>query len=189
MPTVPAKRAAKVKATARPATGKAKAAVARPRAKARPRGDAAAAPAKPAETVTKAGGGALSEGVSQAMGMLKMPDFAGMLVTARRKDLQAIVQANRRSYAGLQTVVDRQSQALKDAVSEWQLVLKMLAQSGPREALSKLDELAVASFKMALNNIRELAEMTARSQADAYAVVSRRIREDIEEVTRLLERK
>ena len=169
MPTAPAKRVVKAKGTAR-----------------RPSGKAVKVAAK---TAAKTGGGTFSQGVDHAMGMLKMPDFAGMLVTARRKDLQAIVQANRRSYAGLQSVVDRQSQALKDAVSEWRLVLRMLAESGPRETFSKLDELALASFKMALNNIRELAEMTARSQADAYTVVSRRIREDIDEVTRLLEGK
>jgi phasin family protein len=89
----------------------------------------------------------------------------------------------------LQSVVQRQVEALKNAVSEWRLVIKLLADSGLRESLSKVDELALASFKMALNNIRELAEMTARSQADAYEVVSRRIREDVDEVTRLLEQR
>ena len=168
MPTVPTRRAAKTKATARRARK---------------------APAKPGKVVAKDQGNALSRGMTHAMDMLKMPDFAGMMVSARRKDLQAIVQANRRSYAGLQSVVDRQTQALKDAVSEWRLVIRMLAESGPRETFAKLDELALASFKMALNNIRELAEMTAQSQADAYTVVSRRIREDIDEVTRLIERR
>jgi phasin family protein len=51
----------------------------------------------------------------------------------------------------------------------------------------QLDELAVAAFKMALADIRELAELTARSQAEAYDIVSRRIREDVDEATRLLE--
>jgi phasin family protein len=118
-----------------------------------------------------------------------LPDFAGLLVTARRKDLEAILEANKKSYSGLQSVVQRQVEALKNAVSEWRLVIKLMAEGGARESLSKLDELALASFRMALNNVRELAEMTARSQADAYEILSRRIREDVDEVARLLEQK
>ena len=124
-----------------------------------------------------------------AVDVRKLPDFAGLLVTARRKDLDAILDANRKSYAGLQSVVQRQVEALKNAVSEWRLVIKLLAEGGAKESFSKLDELALASFKMALANIRDLAEMTARSQAAAYEVVSRRIREDVDELTRLLEQR
>jgi phasin family protein len=126
---------------------------------------------------------------SRTVDLGKLPDFAGLLVTARRKDLDAILEANRKSYAGLQSVVQRQVESLKNAVSEWRLVIKLMAEGGARESVSRIDELAVASFRMALDNIRELAEMTARSQADAYEVVARRIREDVDEVTRLLERK
>ena len=162
MPTVPRKSVSKTKAKAGPQPK------AKPRARARP---------------------ASRKDASRAVDLARLPDFAGLLVTARRKDLDAILDANRRSYAGLQSVVRRQVEALKDAVSEWRLVIKLLAEGGARESVSKIDELAVASFKMALNNIRELAEMTARSQADAYEVVARRIREDVDEVTRLLENK
>jgi phasin family protein len=119
----------------------------------------------------------------------RVPDFASLLVTARRRDLEALLDANRKSYAGLQSVVRRQIESLKDAVSEWRLVVRLMAEGGAREGLSRLDELAMASFRMALDNVRDLAEMTARSQADAYEVVSRRIREDVDEVTRLLEGK
>lgn len=126
---------------------------------------------------------------SQAVDLAMLPDFAGLLVTARRKDLDAILEANRKSYAGLQSVVQRQVESLKNAVSEWRLVIKLMAEGGARESVSRIDELAVASFRMALDNIRELAQMTARSQADAYEVVARRIREDVDEVTRLLEKK
>ena len=142
-------------------------------------------PAKPRAARPKAGSSARGEAVDPSA----LPDFASLLVTARRKDLDAILEANKKSYAGLQSVVQRQVQALKDAVSEWRLVIKLLAEGGAKESFSKLDELALASFKMALANIRDLAEMTARSQASAYEVVSRRIREDVDELTRLLEQK
>ena len=139
---------------------------------------------KPRAARKQAGGGA----ASHAVDLTRLPAVAGLLVAARRKDLDAILEANRTSLAGLQSVVQRQVESLKNAVSEWRLVIKLMAEGGAREGLSKLDELAVASFRMALDNVRELAEMTARSQADAYEVVARRIREDVDEVTRLLER-
>ena len=119
----------------------------------------------------------------------RLPELANFLLMARRRDLQMFTEANQKSLAGLQAVVQHQSQTLKDAVSEWTFVVKVLAQSGPREIISRLDELAIATFRLALHNVRELAEMTVRSQAEAYEAVSLRIREDIAEVSAMLERK
>jgi phasin family protein len=177
-----AKRGSKSKRGTRPQSGTAR--TSKRRAKPRARSGSAAATAQ-SETV---GSKAPLQKVRSALDFLKLPNIASAMVAARKKDLDAILEANKKSYAGVQTVVQRQTAALKDAVSEWQLATRVMAASGPRESISKLDELAIAAFKMALNNIRELAEMAVKSQADAYEVVTTRIRENIDEVSSLLER-
>jgi len=41
---------------------------------------------------------------------------------------------------------------------------------------------------MALSNIRELAELSAQSQAEAFKVVQQRIEQNVDEVRKLLQR-
>jgi len=127
-------------------------------------------------------------GMTGAFGQFQLNDVAGKLIEGRKRDIDAILEANRKSYQGLQAVVERQTSMLKDSIAQWQSVAKMMSASGPRESFSKLDELAKQSFGMAVANIRELAELSARSQAEAFEVVRQRIRENVEEVTRLLNR-
>jgi phasin family protein len=128
-------------------------------------------------------------GLGEVFGNMQLTQVAGKLIEGRRRDLDAILQANKKSYQGLQSVVERQTSMLKESIAQWQSVARMMSASGPRESISKLDELAKQSFGMAIANIRELAELTARSQADAFNVVRQRIRENIEEVTQLLNRR
>ena len=43
-----------------------------------------------------------------------------------------------------------------------------------------------AAFKQALDDIRELSEMAAKSQAEAFDVVRKRISDNVDEVSKLL---
>ena len=163
--------------------------------KAKPRAAAAKrAPAKrraPAvkPVAAKAGGSDLSlRGLAKALEEIKLSGLAGKLVQGWRKDLEAIVGSNQKSYRGLQAVVEHQTSKLKDAIAEWQSVAKVMSVAGPRESIGQLDELAKQSFKMALENIRELAELAAKSQADAFDLTKQRILDRINEVNQLLRR-
>ncbi len=177
-----AKDGSRPKQGTRPRSGNARAV--KRAAKPRARRSSQAAKARTVRQGTKAP----LQNVRGALDVLKLPSIAGGLVAARKRDLEAILEANRKSYAGLQMVVQRQTAALKNALSEWQLATKVMVAGGPRESISKLDELAIASFRMTLNNIRELAEMAVKSQAEAYEAVTTRIKENVDEVNRLLER-
>jgi phasin family protein len=63
-----------------------------------------------------------------------------------------------------------------------------MSQGGARQGLGQLDEVAKNAFTMALENIRELGELAARSQAEAFEIVRRRIMENVNEVSSLLQR-
>jgi len=86
-------------------------------------------------------------------------------------------------------VVARQTAMLKNAVSEWQSMAQGMSPGGARPGLGQMDELAKNTFTMALNNIRELGELAARSQAEAFEIVRRRIMENVEEVSALIRRR
>ncbi|MBN8752698.1 MULTISPECIES: TIGR01841 family phasin [Variovorax] len=120
---------------------------------------------------------------------LNLTGGAGKLLESGRKDLQALMQANEKSYQGLQTVVQRQTEMIKSAITEWQTAAKEMPGKDPKENLAKLDELGRQSFQRAIDDIKELANLAAKSQADAFDVVRQRIQSNVDEVTKLLQRK
>ncbi len=128
------------------------------------------------------------KGMAERLQNLPLAGAAGAIVENGRKDLQALMQANEKSYQGLQAVVQRQTEMLKSSIEEWQETVKGMGSAGnAREGLTKLDAMGKAAFKQALDDIRELSELAAKSQADAFTVVRDRIRSNVDEVSKLLQ--
>ncbi|HYP82479.1 TIGR01841 family phasin [Variovorax sp.] len=111
---------------------------------------------------------------------------ASAIAANRRKDLEVLMRANQKSYQGLQAVVKRQTEMMRNAITEWQSTVQSMPSGDARQNIAKLDEMGRASFKRALDDIRELADMAAKSQAEAFEVVRGRIQENVEEVRQLL---
>jgi phasin family protein len=129
------------------------------------------------------------KGMADRLQDLPLAGAAGAIVESGRKDLQALVEANEKSYQGLQAVVQRQTEMLKASIVEWQGAMKGMSPAEPRENLAKLDAMGKAAFKQALDDIRELSELAAKSQAEAFDIVSQRIRSNVDEVSKLLQPK
>jgi phasin family protein len=55
-----------------------------------------------------------------------------------------------------------------------------VADAGQEDAMKKRADVAKEGFEKALSNMRELAEMTAKSQKEAFEVVSKRTEENVE---------
>ena len=106
-----------------------------------------------------------------------------------RKDLQALLKVNKHSYAELQTLVKRRTTLLKDAIKDWQAVAKNVDVHKPMDSVTKFEELGKEAFKLALDNIRELADLAAKSQAEAFKVVKKSIEDNVSEVSKLLKNK
>ena len=129
------------------------------------------------------------KGMAERLQNLDLTGSAGKVLDSSRKDLQALMQANEKSYKGLQTVVQRQTEMIKSAIGEWQEAAKGMPGKDAKENLAKLDELGRASFQRAVDDIKELATLAAQSQKDAFEVVRERIQSNVDEVTKLLQRK
>ncbi|MDH6169574.1 phasin family protein [Variovorax boronicumulans] len=129
------------------------------------------------------------KGMTDRLQELNLTGGAGKLLESGRKDLQALMQANEKSYQGLQTVVQRQTEMIKSAIAEWQTAAKEMPGNDAKANLAKLDELGRQSFQRAIDDIKELANLAAKSQADAFDVVRQRIQSNVDEVTKMLQRK
>jgi phasin family protein len=126
--------------------------------------------------------------VTQRLDAVRLRAAAAKLMASRRKDLEALVAANRKSFEGIQAVVKRQTELLKGQIAEWRSVAKVMAIVGPAQSIAQLDELAKQSFRLSLANLRELAELSVKTQAEAFELVRSRIRQDVAEVSALLDR-
>lgn len=91
------------------------------------------------------------------------------IVDAARADIRAVALANRRAHDGLKALVRRQVEMLRQASEDWRVAVKTLAAMDADELLTRRTELARRAIHNALAQVRELAEMNARSQAEACA--------------------
>jgi phasin family protein len=81
----------------------------------------------------------------------------------RRKDIEALVTANRQAYEGMQLLAHRQAEMLKEAMTEWQAATEgMMSGQTPGAGAAKQAELGKQAFDKALANMRELAEIATK---------------------------
>lgn len=122
--------------------------------------------------------------INKMMEQFKMPGVdIEKIMEARRKDIEALVAANKHAYEGMQALAQRQQQILQESMTQWQEGAKEMVSSGsPGQAAVKQTELAKQTFAKALENMRELADMATKSQTEAFKLISQRVHENIEEL-------
>ena len=120
--------------------------------------------------------------LSKMMEQFRLPGVdMNALVEARRKDVEALVKANQQAYQGVQALAQRQAEILQAAASSMQSGMAEMAGKPPTELAQRQAELARQAFDKALVDMRELAEIMTRSQAQAYESLSKRFQEHIDE--------
>jgi len=126
--------------------------------------------------------------VNQLLEQFKVPGVdVSAIIEARRKDIEALVTANRHAYEGMQLLGQRQTEMLHEAIAEWQAATKdMMSGQGQGTSAAKQAELGKQTVEKALANMRELAEMATKSQTQAWEVVHRRFHENLEELKKLM---
>lgn len=126
---------------------------------------------------------------SKLIEQFKLPgiDLSAMM-EARRKDIEALAAANRTALEGIQSLGQKQAEILRTTMDELQSLVKQLTTSGSATSAST-SEAVQQALQKAFANMRELAEAAYKSQSDAFAVVSQRVQENMQEVKTLLQPK
>ena len=128
---------------------------------------------------------------SKMMQQYKVPgiDMAAIM-EARRKDFEALTTANKTALEGMQALGEKQAEMWRTTLTELQSLIQHAAQSGVKaESPLKNGELVQKAFHGAVANMRELAETGSRAQADSFAVINKRVQENMQELTKLLQPK
>jgi phasin family protein len=109
-------------------------------------------------------------------------------VEARRKDVEAVVEANRNAYEAMQALARTQTEMLTQAMQGMQEAAKGAA-GGVAPDPVKQAELAGKAWHKMLADMKTLAEMAQKSQADAVAGMTQRAAEHMKEVQHMAQPK
>jgi phasin family protein len=121
---------------------------------------------------------------SNALKQYKLPNVdLDSVVASQKKNVEALTSANRVAFEGLQAVARRQAEILQETMNEASKAVDALAKAGsPPEIAAKQAELTKSAFERALSNMRELAELVAKSNQDATNTVNSRIAASLDEI-------
>ena len=124
-------------------------------------------------------------------GMLEQFKVPGVdmssFVDARRKDVEALVEANKGAYEAMQAMVRTQTEMLTQAMQSIQESAKGLTsgQGGVPDPTKQAEVVRAAWAKM-LADMTSLAEMAHKAQADSLARLTARAQENMQEFQQML---
>lgn len=111
------------------------------------------------------------------------------IVAARSKDVDALVQANQAAYEGMQALANKQAEMLKQAMQDIQAAVEGAAGGAGVGDPAKQGELARKAYERVLGDMKDLAEIARKSQADAMATITQRGTQNLEDVKKMLKLK
>jgi len=125
--------------------------------------------------------------IGKMMEQFKVPGLdVGKIVEAQKKDIEALTAANQAAYEGVQELAKRQAEILQETMAEWQAAMTS-AGGGAGANPAVQAELAQKAFAKAVTNMREMAEMAAKSQTQAWEVMQKRFRENLADMMKLMQ--
>jgi phasin family protein len=126
--------------------------------------------------------------ITKMLEQYKLPGIdVAAIVDMRRKDIEALMTANRVALEGAQAVGQKQVEILRSTLDQLSSLIQQATASGSMtEKTTKTGELVQQFLQRALEDMRELAETAYKSQSDTYAVLTKRIQENIDEARALL---
>jgi phasin family protein len=105
------------------------------------------------------------------------------VMSAQRKNVEALARANQLAIEGMQTVARRQAEILRAGLEEASALMRdMVAIQDPKDRVARQAEAAKLAIERALGNARELAEIVTRSGNEAFEIISKRVGEGFDEV-------
>ena len=122
--------------------------------------------------------------IAGMLGQLKVPGLdLSRIIETQRSDIEALTRANVAAYSGVQELARRQTEILQETMAEWQAAMTQVAAEDAAKAAVAAQKVLTSAFA----NMRELAEVTARSQTQAWQAIQQRFQDNLGEFRRLMQ--
>ena len=118
-----------------------------------------------------------------------MPDVE-QLASAQRRNFEALSAANKVALEGAQAVARRHMEILQQSMSEMtQAMQSMAGAQDPQARATKQAEMLKAAYERTVGNMREVAELIQKSNAEALSLLNQRFTEAMDEVKTMMAKK
>jgi len=108
------------------------------------------------------------------------------ILDARRKDVEALAEANQVAFGGMQAIQGKQLEILRSALDNFQTIAQQLATSPAKPTVSPTD-VVQKTLHLALADMQDIAQKTQRVHTQAYAIVAKRMEQAANELRASLE--
>ena len=125
------------------------------------------------------------------LGNMKIPGMdSAQFLEAQRKNLQAMAAANQTAVEGMQTVVKRHADLMRQSMDSINtLTTDLSVPSSPQDQMAKQAEMTKKQFEKSLSDMKELAELISKSQAEVAGIITGRISEALDELQEAAKKK
>ncbi|SAK72253.1 phasin [Caballeronia hypogeia] len=126
-----------------------------------------------------------SDPFSQFAAMFQQYQLPGFDVTAimesRRKDVEALAATNRVAFGGMEALRDKQLEILRRTLGELEAIARQFANASAQPPFNA-NEVVQRALHNALADMQDIARTTQQTQAEAYALVSKRMEDALNEL-------
>jgi len=128
--------------------------------------------------------------MTKMMREMKVPGFnVDAVVSAQKKNAETMIQANRLAFEGMQALMKRQVELVRQTIEEASSAAsKMTDTTSPTEQMAKQTGVAKDLFEQSQANLKELAEMMAKSNNEIVDLLNKRFAEVLTEMQDAIEK-
>ena len=117
------------------------------------------------------------------MADLKLPHVdMDSMVASQRKNVEALIEANRCALEGARAVAQRQAEIVREGLERaTEAATEVMSPSAPEKKMARQAELAKSAFDASLASYRELYEMATKASEEVFDLVAKRISASFDE--------
>jgi phasin family protein len=121
---------------------------------------------------------------------MKMPGFdMNAIMETQKKNVEALMAANRAAAAGYQDFYKKQMSIFEETMQAAQAQIASMGETMSPDSAAKQADLYRVAMEKALTNMTELAEAAKKANEEAYAIVSARVKESLAELQAIAQTK
>ncbi|MQX36324.1 phasin family protein [Roseospira navarrensis] len=111
------------------------------------------------------------------------------IMASQKKNVEALTNANRLAFEGMQAVMQRQAELLRQSMEEYAKTAQSMGDmKDPQDAIARQTDMAKMGFERMISNMREMSELLAKSNNEVFELLNKRFTETLDEMKGMMDK-